>query len=192
MYCPNPLRMWSLGWGLLSNQGVIFFLFFFSPFPPQWEAVAKALLATRQMGPVGLLWHVGWGLSPSPVLLRARCWGPRWLRKFLCAYCPGKVTFRQSSSWGGEGGSFPNRDRFDYKSPVLMPGFPRSVILHAGEARELLKNNVPTHQSSWRHVRELLQAGRLKEACERAWRGGYTGTAGSTSSAGSTHRHPKT
>lgn len=84
------------------------------------------------------------------------------MRKFLCAYCPGKATFRQSSSWGT---SFPNRDRSDYNSPVLMPRFPRSVILHACEAHELLKNNVPTHQSFWRHVRKLsLRAARLEEA----------------------------
>lgn len=93
--------------------------------------------------------HICWWLSPSPALRRALWWGPRWLRKFLCTYCPGKATFRQSS-WGK---SSPNRDRFDYKSPVLMPRFPRSVIPHAGEARELLKNNIPAHQSFWRHVR---------------------------------------
>lgn len=87
-------------------------------------------------------------------------------QKFLCTCCPGKATFRQSISWGK---SFPNRDRFAYKSPVLlMPGFPRSVILHAGKARELLKNNVPTHQSCWRHVGKLsLPGGRMKETCER-------------------------
>lgn len=146
------------------------------------------------MGSLGLLGQPEVGrvcqwLSPSPALLRALWWESRWLRKFLCTYRPGKATFRQSSSWGK---SFPNRDRFDYKSPVLMPRFPRSVILHAGEARELLKNNILTHQSFWRHVRKLLlQAGRLKEACERACVA-VRRTDGRTSSAGRAHGQPKT
>lgn len=152
-------------------------------------SAGETCLPTEQMGSVLVLGqpkaeHTCWQLSPSPALLHALCWGPRWLRKFLCTYCPGKATFRQSSYWAK---GFPNRDRFDYKSPVLMPRFPRSVILHAGEARELLKNNVPTHQSFWRHVRKLfLQAGRLKEACEHA----CVGVHGRTSSAGSMHGHP--
>lgn len=111
-------------------------------------------------------------------------------QKFLCTSCPGKATFRQSISWGKNS---PNRDRFAYKSPVLlMSGFPRSVILHAGKARELLKNNVPTHQSCWRHIGKLSLpwgGGCRKPVSVFVW--GYTGERPTREHAWASHSGPE-